>query len=254
MPTYTTNYNLAKPNVNSADDEDLWGDQLNDNLDIIDTQIKANADLAAPSSLTKAADYTLDAGDNNKTVLVDATAGNVTITADATLANGFRFTLIRIDNTANTVTFDPTGGQTVNGGATKTLDSQYSRLSVVSNATNWFIEDETLGLASAAETLDGALATKALTPAGFAGNKNLAQDGYYKFPGGLIIQWGTGQEGTNTLPTAFTSASTYAVVAVKNVAGSDDSSNTVQNISGTQFTYRKGDVETETCNYIAIGY
>lgn len=56
MPTYTTNYNLSKPNVNSADDEDLWGSQLNDNFDTIDQQIKANADAitnfsAAPTGV-----------------------------------------------------------------------------------------------------------------------------------------------------------------------------------------------------------
>lgn len=47
MPTYTTNYNLPKPNVNSPDDEDLWGDQLNDGMDLIDTQMKTNADAIA---------------------------------------------------------------------------------------------------------------------------------------------------------------------------------------------------------------
>ena len=44
MPTQTTNYNLNKPNVNSADDEDLWGDQLNESMDLIDSQMKRNAD------------------------------------------------------------------------------------------------------------------------------------------------------------------------------------------------------------------
>lgn len=47
MPSYTTNYNIPKPNVNSADDEDLWGDQLNDGMDLIDTQMKVNADAVA---------------------------------------------------------------------------------------------------------------------------------------------------------------------------------------------------------------
>jgi len=47
MPTFTTNYSLPKPNVNSADDEDLWGAQLNDGIDLIDTQMKTNADDAA---------------------------------------------------------------------------------------------------------------------------------------------------------------------------------------------------------------
>lgn len=51
MPSYTANYNLNKPNVNSADDEDLWGDQLNDNFDAIDAQMKANADVGVPTGV-----------------------------------------------------------------------------------------------------------------------------------------------------------------------------------------------------------
>lgn len=54
MPTYTTNYNLAKPIANSAVDEDLWGEPyLNDNMDIIDAQMKTNADNAT-TALTRA--------------------------------------------------------------------------------------------------------------------------------------------------------------------------------------------------------
>lgn len=37
MPTFTTYYNLAKPLVNDPIDEDLWGNELNDDLDIIDS-------------------------------------------------------------------------------------------------------------------------------------------------------------------------------------------------------------------------
>lgn len=44
MPTYTTNYNLAKPLVNDPVDEDLWGGYLNTDMDTIDTTMKANAD------------------------------------------------------------------------------------------------------------------------------------------------------------------------------------------------------------------
>lgn len=46
-------------------------------------------------------------------------------------------------------------------------------------------------LATAAESLTGSSTSLALTPGGFAGNKSLAASGYYKLPGGLIIQWGT---------------------------------------------------------------
>lgn len=46
MPSYTTNYNLIKPNVNDPVDEDLWGGYLNDDLDDIDTNLKAVSDVA----------------------------------------------------------------------------------------------------------------------------------------------------------------------------------------------------------------
>lgn len=50
MPTFTLNYQFNKPNVNSPDDEDLWGGQLNDNWDNVDGLIKANTDAIASVS------------------------------------------------------------------------------------------------------------------------------------------------------------------------------------------------------------
>jgi len=47
MPTTTTNYSLYKPLVNDATDEDLWGGYINDSMDLIDTQMKTNADNIA---------------------------------------------------------------------------------------------------------------------------------------------------------------------------------------------------------------
>lgn len=48
MPTFTTNYNLAKPLVNDATDQDLWGGELNDDMDIIDSTMKSISDAAGP--------------------------------------------------------------------------------------------------------------------------------------------------------------------------------------------------------------
>lgn len=47
MPNYTTNYNIPKPLVNDPTDQDLWGGYQNSGMDIIDTQMKANADAVA---------------------------------------------------------------------------------------------------------------------------------------------------------------------------------------------------------------
>lgn len=80
--------------------------------------------------------------------------------------------------------------------------------------------------ASAAETLTGTSTTKAITPGGFAGNKSLAASGYYKFPGGLIVQWGdedstSDNEEEFTFPTAFTTAC-YGVIVQRRTQGADD--------------------------------
>lgn len=56
MPNSTANYSLLKPLVNDATDEDLWGGYLNDSMDLIDTQMKVNADAIALST-TLAAVY-----------------------------------------------------------------------------------------------------------------------------------------------------------------------------------------------------
>ncbi len=47
MPTYTSNYNLAKPLVNSAVDQDLWGAEVNSDMDIIDSTMKTISDATA---------------------------------------------------------------------------------------------------------------------------------------------------------------------------------------------------------------
>lgn len=72
-------------------------------------------------------------------------------------------------------------------------------------------------LASAAQALAGTDATLALTAAAMAGNKTLAMSGFYKLPGGLIINWGqvalTGS-GTNTFTYATAFPNTvFAVLA-----------------------------------------
>lgn len=63
-------------------------------------------------------------------------------------------------------------------------------------------------IATTAQVVSGLSTTQIITPSGFKGNSSIVEDGYYKLPGGLIIQWGyaeaaTGTTGTISYPIAF---------------------------------------------------
>ncbi len=69
-------------------------------------------------------------------------------------------------------------------------------------------------LLTAAESLIGTDSTRAMTASAFAGNKSLAVSGFYKFPAGLVVQWGfdvsSTISGTINFPTSF--GTVYTVV------------------------------------------
>lgn len=79
------------------------------------------------------------------TILVDATAGNTTINLPAaSTVSGYILVVKKIDLSANTVTLDANGAETIDGAATRVLSYQYSAITVQSNGTNWFTIGEVL--------------------------------------------------------------------------------------------------------------
>lgn len=113
-------------------------------------------------------------------------------------------------------------------------------------------------LATAAETLTGSSTSLALTPGGFAGNKSLASNGYYKLPGGVILQWGTtvatASTYTNiTLPVAFP---TLCAHAEANITESDTTSRSALKIAtGTSvITVYNPNAAGLSMTWFAVGY
>ena len=90
---------------------------------------------------TKTANYTLvlsDVGSNGVGMIrADATSGNITITLPtAATTSGLEFIIKKIDSSVNTVTIS---GVSIDGVATKILNTQYSGLKVMSNGTNYSV-------------------------------------------------------------------------------------------------------------------
>jgi hypothetical protein len=84
-------------------------------------------------------------------------------------------------------------------------------------------------VADAATTLTGSSTTTVLTPGGFAGNKDITgTGGYYKLPGGLIIQWETlTTDATGDVTWTYATAFASAVFAVVATARSGDTAHMV---------------------------
>ncbi len=87
---------------------------------------------------TKTSAYTITDGDN--AVLADASGGAFTITLPpATKYSGVQFTVKKIDASANIVTVDADGAETIDGGANAQLTVQWESIDVRSIGTGWIL-------------------------------------------------------------------------------------------------------------------
>jgi hypothetical protein len=153
-------------------------------------------------------------------VLVNASGGARTITLPAANALGgrpIRYQIEKTDSTANTVTVQRAGADTIEGATSVVLSGQWASVTLVSDGVGaWVLlrpdmpaaTSAVAGIsrfASVAETDAGSLANVAVTPAALGiSARSFAASGYQRLPGGLIIQWGgILVTSTFTLPIAF---------------------------------------------------
>lgn len=78
-------------------------------------------------------------GGKNGTVTVDASGASrsVFLPATSTVTTGTVFVIKKTDSSGNTVTIDTTGGQTIDGAATQTLNIQWQTIRVQSTGSAW---------------------------------------------------------------------------------------------------------------------
>lgn len=88
----------------------------------------------------KTTTYSVGVSDKGSTITADATSGSFTVNlpAAATAGSGFKVTIKKIDSSANTVTIDPSGAETIDGSSTVVLGSQYAVVNLVCNGTTWY--------------------------------------------------------------------------------------------------------------------
>lgn len=108
------------------------------------------------------ANYTADATDY--LILVDATGGARTITLPkAETWAGFPLVVKKVDSSANAVTIDGNGSETIDGATTYALSEQYDSIEILSDGEGWQITSASVAPEAAeppAATLDGAKVRK----------------------------------------------------------------------------------------------
>ena len=93
------------------------------------------------ASKSRSANYAVPAGDRGKTILVNATGGARTITLPNLSGsdNGFTVQVMKTDDSANAVTLDGNGNDTINGAATQKLTTQYQAVTLEWDGSAWFL-------------------------------------------------------------------------------------------------------------------
>lgn len=141
MVTQTTNYSFGKPDVNNPNDQDIWGGELNANLDSQDTLFLTA--ITYPNGAAKTTGFTATVNKSSKNLYpCDATAGAFAATLPAASAAGIgsEVSFKKTDATANAITVTAAGADTIDTAATAMLSHQNDILRLISNGSNkWYV-------------------------------------------------------------------------------------------------------------------
>ncbi len=270
MPTSTTNYSLQKPLVNSATDQDLWGDELNSDLDSLDILLRVGI-TNTPSVQTTGFTAAVSISAKNL-YLCDATAAAFAATLPTASSAGAGATVFfkKTDVSANTVTVTRASSDTIDGATTFVLSARYDWVGLVSDGISAWEKISSTGVplnspaftgtptapTAAAGTNTTQIATTKFLFDNFT--TTLGATGSVKIPGGLIIKWGTTsltphQTTAVTFGTAFTTSCDFAIAGAVNNAAATYPVAIVSFNSTTVTVYNSDGGQTQSASWIAIG-
>lgn len=131
-----------------------------------------------PAVLSKNANYTVLASDDNTTIFVDASAAARTITLPnvATIYSGFTVRICKAEGSANNVNVVPTESETILGASSRILNREYQQEEYVWGGTAWYITSWGL------KTLSQYLGTAAFLDVGTTANKIVQLDASARLP------------------------------------------------------------------------
>lgn len=238
-------------------------------------QVRRSLDRLYGGAMSSLSANTTLTADSAGLVRVDASGGARTITLPAAnAANGrpIALRIVKTDSSANAVTVQRAGTNTIEGATSIALTTQWSSAWLVSDGVSSWVHQNGLaasttvrGTARFATTTEadaGTLDTVAVTPAALGiATRSFAAAGYQRLPGGLIIQWGSGVTGaggsvTVTFPLVFPNA-VYSLAFASNVVSSI--AHTYQTLTTSGFflqgwvTNTAAAAVTQTATYVAIG-
>ncbi len=146
-------------NVNSKA-ELFWKDEDGNVAQI--SSVGAILAAMSATTLVKSGAYPIVAADRGKLILANANGGAFTVTflLAATAGNGFIIGVKKTDSSANAVTVDGNGAETIDGVITRTLNNQYDVEWYVCDGSNWHVlVEEVTGVAQVVNTQTGAVNT-----------------------------------------------------------------------------------------------
>lgn len=125
--------------------EEMMLDIVNDKISKIPKPKKQTLNLwrggTEGYTIIESSDATITASATTGTViyLLDCSSGNITFNLPSAIGNTASIVVKKVDSSANTITLDATGSETIDGSGTYVINGQYYSQNLISSGGNWYI-------------------------------------------------------------------------------------------------------------------